>query len=175
MRFIVLIEYGCNLMKYREENRDLVYWLFFEIYDYSENVSRQTINKKFCLHFTDKTDSDIDESLDFLINANVITMVDKEKETIRITPNGGQVIQKLFKQFILDKTDLEFFSRYNNGIEANYLKYYRDDKSEEQDLTTKKLRVALTNIKEFLTYFDSIRSFSPHIRDLYELIGGFFK
>jgi len=162
-------------MKYREEIRDLVYWLFFEIYDYSESVSRQTINKKFCLHFKDKTDSDIDEALDFLINAKMITVVDKEKETIRISPQGGQVIQKLFKQFILDETDLEFFSRYNNGVEANYLKYYRDDKSGEQDPTTKKLRVALTNIKEFLKYFDSIRSFSPHIKDLYELIGDFFK
>ena len=163
------------LKKYRESNRDLVYWLFFEIYDYSESVSRQTINKKFCLHFDNKTDSDVNEALDFLINANMITMVDKEKEIIRITPQGGQVIQKLFKQFILDKTDLEFFSRYNNGVEANYLKYYRDDKSGEKDPTTKKLKVALQNIKEFLIYFDSIRSFSPHIHDLYQLIGGFFK
>ncbi len=161
--------------KYRESNRDLVYWLFFEIYDYSESVSRQTINKKFCLHFSDKTDSDVNEALGFLINANLITMVDKEKEIIRITPQGGQVIQKLFKQFILDKTDLEFFSRYNNGVEANFLKYYRDDKSEEKDPTTKKLKVALQNIKEFLIYLDSIRKFSPHIHDLYELVGGFFK
>jgi len=163
------------LEKYSEANRDLVYWLFFEIYDYSENVSRQTINKKFCLHFNDKTDSDVNESLKFLINANMITMVDKEKETIRITPQGGQVIQKLFQQLILDKTDLEFFSRYNNGVEANYLKYIRDDQSGEQDPTTKKLKVALKNIKEFLIYFDKIRSFSPHIHDLYELIGTLFK
>ena len=163
------------MKKYRESNRDLVYWLFFEIYDYSESVSRQTINKKFCLHFNDKIDSDVNEALDFLINTNMITMVDKEKEIIRITPQGGQVIQKLFKQFILDKTDLEFFSRYNNGVEANYLKYYRDDKSGEKDPTTKKLKVALQNIKEFLIYFDSIRKFSPHIHDLYELIGGLFK
>ncbi len=45
--------------KYSESNRDLVYWLFFEIYDYSESVSRQTINKKFCLHFDNTTDSDV--------------------------------------------------------------------------------------------------------------------
>ncbi len=77
------------MKKYSEYNRDLVYWLFFEIYDYSESVSRQTINKKFCLHFNDKTDSDVNEALDFLINANLITMVDKEKEIIRITPQGG--------------------------------------------------------------------------------------
>ena len=107
----------------------------------------------------------------------MITTVDKEKETVRITPQGGQVIQKLFKQLILDKTDLDFFSRYNNGVEANYLKQYRDDNyiSEKQDPTSKKLRVAQKNIKEFLIYFDKIRSFSPHIQDLYELIGGFFK
>ncbi len=163
------------MKKYRESNRDLVYWLFFEIYDYSESVSRQTINKKFCLHFDNKTDSDVTEALDFLIDANMITMIDKEKEIIRITSQGGQVIQKLFKQLILDKTDLDFFSRYNNGVEANYLKYYNRDRSEEKDPTTKKLKVALQNIKEFLIYFDSIRKFSPHIHDLYELIGGLFK
>jgi len=163
------------LEKYSDANRDLVYWLFFEIYDYSENVSRQTINKKFCLHFDDKTDSDVNESLKFLINAKMITIVDKEKETIRITPQGGQVIQKLFKQLILDKTDLEFFSRYNNGVEANYLKQIRDDQSGEQDPTTKKLKVALKNIKEFLIYFDKIRSFSPYVHDLYEIIGQYFK
>ena len=163
------------LKKYSETNKDLVYWLFFEIYDYSESVSRQTINKKFCLHFDNKTDSDVNEALGFLINTNMITMIDKEKEIMRITPQGGQVIQKLFKQFILDKTDLEFFSRYNNGVEANYLKHIRDDESGEQDPTNKKLKVALKNIKDFLIYFDSIRSFSPHIHDLYGLIGGFFK
>ncbi len=165
------------LKKYSEANRDLVYWLFFEIYTYSASVSRQTINKQFCLHFTEKTDSDIDEALDFLIESNMITTVDKEKETLRITPQGGQVIQKLFKQLILDKTDLDFFIRYNNGVEANYLKQYRDDNyiSEKQDPTTKKLRIALKNIKEFLIYFDKIRSFSPQIHDLYEIIGGFFK
>ena len=90
------------MKKYSEGNRDLVYWLFFEIYDYTESVSRQTINKKFCLHFENKTDSDIDEALEFLIESKVITMVDSEKETLRITPQGGQVIQKLFKQFIFD-------------------------------------------------------------------------
>ena len=156
-------------------NRDLVYWLFFEIYDYSENVSRQTINKKFCLHFADKTDADVDEALKFLIKSEMITVVDKEKETLRITPQGGQIIQKLFNQFILDKIDLDFFIRYNNGVEANYLKYYRDDKTDERDSTSKKLRVALKNIKEFLLYLDAIRTFSPGLKDLYDLISEFLK
>jgi len=79
------------LEKYSEANRDLVYWLFFEIYDYSESVSRQTINKKFCLLFENKTDSDVNEALNFLFKTNMITMVDKEKEIIRITPQGGPV------------------------------------------------------------------------------------
>jgi len=56
---------NCKLKKYSENNRDLVYWLFFEIHDYTKNVSRQTINKKFCLHFTDKTDTDIDDVASF--------------------------------------------------------------------------------------------------------------
>jgi len=164
-----------SFKKYNEANKDLVYWLFFEIYDYSENVSRQTINKKFCLLFENKTDSDVDDALNFLFETKMITMVDKEKEIIRITPQGGQVIQKLFKQFILDETDLAFFSRYNNGVEANYIKYYRRDKSEEKDPTLKKLRVALLNINDFLIYLDTLRKFSPYIHDLYQLIGGFFK
>ena len=156
--------------KYDNKIRDLVYWLFFEIYDYPENVSRQTINKKFCLHFTDKTDEDVTKALDFLTKSQMIILVDKEKETFRISPQGGQVMQKFFKQFILDQTDLQFFSRYNNGVEANYLKYYRDDKSDEKDPITKKLRVALGHIKDFLYYLDSLKAFSPQIKDLWDLI-----
>lgn len=163
------------MKKYDERNRSLVYWLFFEIYDSPETVSRQIINKKFCLHFTDKNDADIDDALDFLIDANLITVVDSEKETIRITPLGGQTIQKLFNQLILDRTDLDFFIRYNNGVEANYLKHIRDDESNESDPTTKKLKVALSNITDFLSYLDSIRKFSPHVHDLYVLVGNYFR
>ena len=100
----------------------------------------------------------------------MITLVDEEKETFRISPQGGQVMQNFFKQFILDQTDLEFFKRYNNGVEANYLKYYRMDKSDEKDPLTKKLRVALGHIKDFLYYLDSLKAFSPHIKDLWDLI-----
>ena len=156
-------------------NRPLIYWLLFEIYDYPENVSRQTINKKICLHFTDKTDKDVDNAINFLNENNLITIVDNEKGIVRITPQGGQAIQKLFQQIILDQTDLEFFRRYNNGVEANYVKIYQRETSDEKDSTTKKLRAALKNIKEFLMYLDSIRKFSPHIKDLFEIVSDLIK